>query len=62
MLEVNQVIKHQLVMINLKRVFFFPDVAKMKGINILESKNETQTPFEYLKNNVDEFFWLSRYF
>ena len=28
----------------------------MKGINILESKNETQTSFEYLKNNTDEFF------
>ena len=28
----------------------------MKGINILESKTETQTYFEYLKNNTDEFF------
>ena len=28
----------------------------MKGINVLESKNETQTSFEYLKNNLDKFF------
>ena len=28
----------------------------MKGINILEPKNETQTSFEYLKNNIEEFF------
>ena len=28
----------------------------MKGINILEPKNETQTSFEYLKNNTEEFF------
>ena len=28
----------------------------MKGINILESKNETQTSFEYLKNNTEVFF------
>ena len=47
----------------LERSVYFPDVANMKGINILESKNETQTFFEYLKNYTDEFFWwLSRYF
>ena len=28
----------------------------MKGINILKPKNETQTSFEYLKNNTEEFF------
>ena len=47
----------------LERSIYLPDVANMKGINILEPKNETQTSFEYLKNNTDEFFWgLSRYF
>ena len=28
----------------------------MKGINILELKNETQTSFEYLKSNTEVFF------
>ena len=28
----------------------------MKGINILEPRNETQTSFEYLKNNIGYFF------
>ena len=28
----------------------------MKGINILESKNEIQTSVEYLKNNTEVFF------
>ena len=28
----------------------------MKGISILEQKNETLTSFEYLKNNIEEFF------
>ena len=28
----------------------------MKGINILEPKNKTQTSFEYLKNNIEECF------
>ena len=48
----------------LERSVYLPDVANMKGINILEPKNETQTSFEYLKNNTEEFFWggLSRYF
>ena len=40
----------------LERSIYFPDVANMKGINILEPKNETQTSFEYLKNNIEEFF------
>ena len=29
----------------------------MKDINILEPKNETLTSFEYLKNNIEEFFF-----
>ena len=29
----------------------------MKGINILEPENETQTSFEYLKNNIEYFFF-----
>ena len=28
----------------------------MKGINVLEPKNETKTFFEYLKDNTEEFF------
>ena len=28
----------------------------MKGINVLEPENETQTFFEYLKDNTEEFF------
>ena len=28
----------------------------MEVINVLEPKNETQTYFEYLKNNLEEFF------
>ena len=39
-----------------ERSVYFLDVANMKGINILEAKNETRTSFEYLKNNLDEFF------
>ena len=40
----------------LERSVDLPNVANMKGINNLEPKNETQTSFEYLKNNTDEFF------
>ena len=29
----------------------------MKGIDILEPKNETQTSFEYLKNETEQFFF-----
>ena len=47
----------------LERSVYFLDVANMKGINILEPKNKTETSIEYLKNNTEEFFfWLSRYF
>ena len=47
----------------LERSVYLPDVANMKGINILQPKNETQTFFEYLTNNTEEFFGgLSRYF
>ena len=47
----------------LERSVYLPDVANMKGINILEPKNETQTSFEYLKNNTELFLGgLSRYF
>ena len=35
----------------LERRVYFPDVA-----NILEPKNETEAFFEYLKNNIEEFF------
>ena len=40
----------------IERSVYLPNVANMKGINNLEPKNETQTSFEYLKNNTDEFF------
>ena len=40
----------------LERSIYFPHVANMKGINILEPENETKTSFEYLKNNREEFF------
>ena len=41
----------------LEKSIYFPDVANMKGINVLEPSNETQTSFEYLKKkNLDEFF------
>ena len=40
----------------LERSFYSTDVANMKGINISEPKNETQTSFEYLKDNTEEFF------
>ena len=33
---------------------YFPDVANMKGTNILESKNETQA--SYLENDLEVFF------
>ena len=33
----------------LEKSIYFPDVANMKGINVLERYNETQTSFEYLK-------------
>ena len=47
----------------LERSVCLPDVAHMKDINIFEPKNETQTSFEYLKNNTELFFFgLSRYF
>ena len=54
----------------LERSVFYPGVANMKGINILEPKNitqmslnylepkiETRTSFEYLRNNTEVFFW-----
>ena len=40
----------------LERNVYFANVANMEVINVLESKNETQTYFEYLKNNLEEFF------
>ena len=40
----------------LERSISFPDVANIKGINILESKNGTQTSFQYSKSNTKEFF------
>ena len=40
----------------LERSIYFPDVANIKGINILESKNGTQTSFQYSKNNTKELF------
>ena len=40
----------------LKRNVYFANVANMEVINVLEPKNETQTYFEYLKNNLEEFF------
>ena len=46
----------------LERSVYLPDVANIKGINILEPKNETQTSFEYLKNNTKESFWAIQIF
>ena len=40
----------------LERSVYSPNVANMKGINILEPGDKTQTSFEYLKNNTEEFF------
>ena len=40
----------------LERNVYFANVANMEVINVLEPKNETQTYFEYLKNNLGEFF------
>ena len=45
----------------LERSAYFPDVANMKFINILEPKNETQT--SYLEDDLEMLFsWLSRFF
>ena len=55
-LKVNQVKKASISDDELERSVYLPDVVNMKGINILEPKNETQTSFEYLKNNIEEFF------
>ena len=38
----------------LERSAYFPDVANIKGINILELKNETQT--SYLEDDLEVFF------
>ena len=47
----------------LEKSVYLPNVANMKSINNLKPKNETQASFEYLKNNIDEFFGgLSKYF
>ena len=54
-LEVNQVKKHQLVMINLKRVYF-PDLANMSDIDTPEPKNETKASFYYLKDEINKLF------
>ena len=40
----------------LERSVYIPNVGNMRGINILWNTNETQTSFEYLKNNLDKFF------
>ena len=40
----------------LERNVYFANVANMEVINVLEPKNGTQTYFEYLKNNLEEFF------
>ena len=39
----------------LERSVYSP-IANMKGSNILEPGDETQTSFEYLKNNTEMFF------
>ena len=36
----------------LEKSIYFPDVANMKGINVLEPSNETQTSLEYLKKKT----------
>ena len=57
MLEVNQVKKTSISDDDeLERSVYLPDVANMKGINISEPKNETQTSFGYLKDNTKEIF------
>ena len=61
-LKVNQVKKASIIDDELERSVYLPDVVNMKGINILEPKNETQTSSEYLKNNTDEFFWVIQLF
>ena len=40
----------------LKKSIYFPDTANIKGIDILEPKNETETSSEYLKDNTEEIF------
>ena len=57
----NQVEKHLISDDKLERSVYFPDVANMEGIDVLGSKNKTQT--SYLKDDLEVFFsWLSRYF
>ena len=51
MQEVNQVKKTSINDDELEKGLHSHDAA-----NILERKNETQTSFEYLKNNTDESF------
>ena len=57
----------------LERSVFYPGVANMKGIKILEPKNITQTSlnylepngtrtsFEYLRNNTEVFFLVGSF-
>ena len=44
----------------LKRSVYSPDVANTEGIDILGSKDETQT--FYLKDDLEVFFLVYRYF
>ena len=44
----------------LERSVYSPDVANMEGIDILGSKDETQT--FYLKDDLEVFFLVYRYF
>ena len=46
----------------LERSVYLPGVANMKGINISEPKNETQTSFGYLKDNTKRFFLVIQIF
>ena len=52
--KVNQVKKTSISGNELERSAYNPDVANMEGIDILGSKNETQT--FYLKDDLEVFF------
>ena len=52
--KVNQVKKTSISGNELERSAYYPDVANMEGIDILGSKNETQT--SYLKDDLEAFF------
>ena len=46
----------------LERSVYCPDVANMKGIDILKLGDETKTSVEYIKNSIELFFWFIKIF